>query len=156
MKKYISFLIVILFLGICTFLILNKKVEPQVKDIPKTIVPDFAFVQIKNIELKVEVADTPSKRELGLSGHSPLNGNEGMLFIFDTEGNYPFWMKDMLFSIDIIWLDANKKIVLIKHDAKPESFPESFGGEVKAKYVLEVSSGFAKQNNLKIGDRVEF
>lgn len=156
MNKYISITIVILFLGICAFLILNKKVEPQDKEISKTIVPNFAFVLIKDIELKVEIANTQSKRELGLSGHSLLKENEGMLFIFDTEGYYPFWMKDMLFSIDIIWLDVNKKIVYIKENAKPESFPESFGREQKAKYVLEVLAGFSKKHKLKIGDTVEF
>lgn len=155
MKKYLSILIVILFFGICTLLVLNKD-NRDIKENKVSIVPDYIFLQVNNFELKVEVADTQSKRELGLSGHSLLKENEGMLFIFDEEGNYPFWMKDMLFNIDMIWLDADKKIVLIKHDAKPESFPESFGGEVKAKYVLEVISGFSKRHNLKIGDTLEF
>jgi uncharacterized protein len=56
----------------------------------------------------VEVAATQEDRERGLSGRTHLSINEGMLFLFDTPGFYSFWMKDMLFPIDIVWLDGNR------------------------------------------------
>jgi uncharacterized membrane protein (UPF0127 family) len=65
-------------------------------------------------------------------------------------------MKDMNFPIDIIWISEDLNIVYIKKDARPELFPESYRPETKAKYVLEVVSGFSEKNNLKVGDRVEF
>lgn len=60
----------------------------------------------------VSVADTPSERSLGLSGKSALENDEGMLFVFRENGRYGFWMKDMKFSIDIVWIDENRRIVL--------------------------------------------
>ena len=102
------------------------------------------------------MALTDTKREQGLSARVVLAENNGMLFIFDRSGVYPFWMKDMNFPIDIIWLDENLKVVYIKKDARPESYPDVYGSEKKAKYVLEVSSGFSEKNNLKVGDGVDF
>src|SRR5882672_5260542 len=53
-------------------------------------------------------ADTDALRTLGLSGHSPLAADEGMLFIFPAPGEYGFWMKDMLFPLDLVWIAADK------------------------------------------------
>ena len=68
-------------------------------------------------------------------------------------------MKDMNFSIDMIWISENMKVVYIKKNARPESYPESYGPEGNdkpAKYILEINSGFSEKNNLKIGDSVLF
>ncbi len=62
----------------------------------------------------------------------------------------------MQFSIDIIWISEDLKVVDIKEEATPESYPESFAPKEGAKYVLEVGAGFSKLNNLKIGDSVKF
>jgi uncharacterized membrane protein (UPF0127 family) len=65
-------------------------------------------------------------------------------------------MKNMNFPIDIIWIGEDLRVVYIKKDAKPESYPEAFTPNQDAKYVLEVFSSFSEKNNLKVGDRVEF
>jgi len=114
-------------------------------------------IQVGNTILnKIEIADTNVKREQGLSGRSSIESNYGMLFIFDTPARYSFWMKDMNFPIDIIWLDANLKVVGLKKEAKPESYPQAFTPEENALYVLEVFSGFIQKENLKIGDHLKF
>lgn len=161
MKSFFKISIVILFFAICVFLILNKEKSESnenndlaIKEQAET--KKFILLKIGGIELLSEVADNPQSREKGLSGRESMIENQGMLFIFDEAGNYPFWMPDMNFAIDIIWLDENKKIIFIKENATPESYPETWGGEVKAKYVLEVISGFSKKHNLKIGDSVVF
>ncbi|MBI3306134.1 DUF192 domain-containing protein [Candidatus Nomurabacteria bacterium] len=120
------------------------------------------YVKIAGQNIKVEIADTPDKQAQGLSARQGLSEDEGMLFVFENASVYPFWMKDMKFAIDIIWLNEDKEVIYIKKDARPELFPETYGlkneqGEsLLTKYVLEVVSGFSEKNNLKVGDRAEF
>ena len=64
--------------------------------------------------LSVEVADTQASRELGLSGREKMGDDEGILFVFDTPGRYGFWMKDMQFPLDIIWINQNGVVVNMK------------------------------------------
>ncbi|HTE48328.1 MAG TPA: DUF192 domain-containing protein [Candidatus Paceibacterota bacterium] len=128
---------------------------------------DIKQVKIAGQSIKVELAITPAELARGLSGRKGLASDEGMLFTFNQPGRYPFWMKDMNFPIDIIWLDEDLKVIYIKKDARPELYPETYGpddvptkigigAEVGTKYVLEVVSGFSEKNNLKAGDRAEF
>jgi uncharacterized membrane protein (UPF0127 family) len=77
-----------------------------------------------------------------------------MLFVFASPDVYQFWMKDMNFPIDIIWLDANKKVVLIEHDVAPSTYPDSYGPETLTQYVIEIPAGEAKRAGLKVGDTV--
>jgi hypothetical protein len=117
---------------------------------------NIKYVKIAGQDIKVDLALTSAEQEQGLSGRLNLNDNEGMLFIFPRSGNYPFWMKDMNFPIDMIWIGENLQVVYIKKDARPELYPETYGPERDAKYVLEVVSGFSDKNSLKEGERVEF
>lgn len=116
-------------------------------------------VQISGQEVFVDLAITGEQKMQGLSGKTGLGEDEGMLFVFDTVGKYTFWMKDMKFPIDIIWIDgdlADLRVVYIEKNAKPESYPDVFSGTVDSRYVLEVNAGFSEKNNLKVGDKVEF
>src|ERR1035437_6315215 len=101
------------------------------------------FVNIAGQNIKVDLALTQATQAQGLSGRQSLSENEGMLFVFDKPGKYPFWMKDMNFPIDMIWIGENLQVVYIEKDARPESYPESYGPSSDAKYVLEVVSGFS-------------
>ena len=103
----------------------------------------------------VEVADTAKLLEKGLSDHIPLKSDEGMLFVFQKEDKYGFWMKDMLFSIDILWIDSNLKIVHIEKSLRPETYPKIFYPNSVALYVLELKAGEVQNLNLKIGDSLE-
>jgi len=101
--------------------------------------------------LEVEIADTLVSRKQGLSGKESLGDNQGMLFVYGEPGNYSFWMKDMKFAIDIIWIDENKKIVDITYNAVPESYPQTFSPKLPAKYVLEVSGLWVEEHGIGIG-----
>ncbi len=127
-------------------------IKPHILE-PKSNIPQ---VEIARQTINVELADTNAKRELGLSGHKLLTDDEGMFFIFENTGKYPFWMKDMLFSLDIIWISENFEVVYIEKNAEPSSYPTNFGEEINAQYVLEVNAGFSEKNNLKIGEKVKF
>jgi uncharacterized membrane protein (UPF0127 family) len=105
---------------------------------------------------KALVADNDFTRQLGLSGHKPLLDDQAMIFIFSNEGNYGFWMKDMLFPLDIIWIDSNFKITTIEKSLTPETYPKIFYPDSPSMYVLEISAGEADKLNLKIGDDVKF
>ncbi len=130
----------------------------------KNLMPEnIRYAKIAGQNIKVALALTPAEQAQGLSGRNKLKENEGMLFVFNHPDKYYFWMKDMNFPIDIIWLapsgekDArNMEVIYIKKDAQPELYPETYGPEENAKYVLEVVSGFSDKNNLKAGDNVLF
>lgn len=82
-----------------------------------------------------------------------------MLFIFDKPGVYPFWMKDTLIPLDMLWLDQDKKIVDIK-TAQPEPNKQPWQLQLyqntsPAKYILELNQNFAKDHNLKTGNQLE-
>src|SRR3989339_720000 len=74
--------------------------------------------------------------------------------IFNKIGVYHFWMKDMNFPIDIIWIGEDYKIVYIKENALPESYPEKFNPNQPALYVLEINAGMVSENEIKIEDFV--
>lgn len=112
-------------------------------------------VVLKEKTFLVTVADTENLREQGLSGKTSLLPEEGMLFVFQKLGTHSFWMKDMLFPIDIIWIDKNLKIVHMAHSLHPETYPKIFFPPSDSLYVLEVSAGEAEKLSLDIGDRVK-
>lgn len=112
-------------------------------------------LRIGNSFVRVDIVDTPELRAQGLSGRMGLDENEGMLFVFEKDGIYAFWMKDMRFSIDIIWIDANGVIVDMKENVSPASYPASFEPITTARYVLELRAGWASRHGVKTGDTIE-
>ena len=113
------------------------------------------ILTIRDIELAIAVAATAEQRARGLSNREKLAENQGMLFVFEKPDYYPFWMKDMLFAIDIIWIDEHKKIVDVTYNATPESYPQTFKPRVPVQYVLEVNAGWAETAAISIGEFVE-
>jgi len=111
---------------------------------------------INDATIRIVRAATPAERAQGLSGKDALSENEGMLFVFDRADYHAFWMKDMRFPLDIIWIDDNRVVVDMATHALPSSFPASFVPVEPARYVLEVSAGFADRHKIRVGDRVEF
>ena len=160
-KKEYYFVIVIFFIVILGFFLTNynsstKKItENNIKSV-KVEDNSIKFVKIGGQTLKVDLALTPNTQEQGLSGRKSLANDEGMLFIFPQPGKYFFWMKDMNFPIDMIWIGEDQKIIYIKKDVLPESFPKTYGPQKNSKYILEVNANFCEKNNLKENDSVEF
>lgn len=106
------------------------------------------------VVIGVEVAQSDVERARGLMGREGLSEGSGMLFIFDSETQHGFWMKDMNFPIDIIWIDSEFRVVDITGGAVPcVGEPCTiYSPGAPARYVLEVSSGFASVNGVEIGD----
>ena len=105
--------------------------------------------------LQVEIADTPDKRAAGLSHRAALAEGEGMLFVFEEEGRRDFWMKDMRFPIDIVWISKEREVVHITDSVAPDTYPTVFTSPIPARYVLEVPAGYTR-GRIHIGDRVRF
>jgi len=109
----------------------------------------------------VDVADTPALQTRGLGGRARLGTSEGMLFPYAEKLRHVFWMKDMLISIDMIWLD-NRRIVHIEHrvpppqPGTPDSELPSYYPPLPANFVLELAAGRARALNLKEGDLVDY
>lgn len=114
-----------------------------------------AKVVLGGQEFKVEVANTMMSRARGLSGHAPLGYDEGMLFLFGESGNYGFWMKDMNFPIDIIWIEGDK-IATIAPNIPPDTYPSSFYPDLPSDKVLEINAGLVQKLGVKVGDEVKF
>ena len=109
-------------------------------------------------EIPVEVADTLKKRSLGLGKRASLKKGWGMLFVFEKRKPHRFWMKDMQFPLDIIWLD-NHRIVHIIYNAQPVNSkvePEVMTSPVPVNFVLEIAAGRAAKLRLKTGQRMNF
>jgi uncharacterized protein len=104
----------------------------------------------------VDLADTDEERRQGLSGRESLSETDAMLFVFDADGRYSFWMKDMLIPIDMIWLDSGKRIVHIERNVPAESYPQTYGPSSPTRYVLEVQAGMADKLKLKANDKAEW
>ncbi len=96
--------------------------------------------------------------EKGLMFQESLAENAGMLFLFPKDDRHNFWMKNMRFPIDILWLNGSRKITYIAHDVPPcDTDPcPTYGPALPTRYVLEVPAGFCAKNLIKSGDNVEF
>lgn len=105
-------------------------------------------------EVFIEYATTGSQRVKGLSNRENLPQNQGLLFVFEKPDFHKFWMKDMYFPIDIIWIDENWKIIDITKNISPETYPKTFSPKLPAKYVLEVNADFGENSKINIGDRI--
>lgn len=103
----------------------------------------------------VEIADDSLERTRGLMFRDELDKNEGMLFIFDSEGIYSFWMKNTPLSLDIIWIDNNFNVVYIAKNTAPESI-DLINPLVESRYVLEVNAGLSSLYGIEIGSRLQF
>lgn len=125
--------------------------------VPLPAVPLYIHpLEIGGRKISVAYAVTPAEQAQGLSGTTSLADGRGMLFIFPTDTSMPFWMKDMNYALDIIWISEDKTVADITPNLDPASYPDSFGPSVPVRYVLEVPAGFVIENGINIGDRVSF
>lgn len=116
-------------------------------------------IRVGTKEFNIEIAKTMSERVAGLSGRDGLDDGEGTLFLFDKPGNYGFWMKDMKFAIDIVWI-KDGRVTGVFENVEPEPGKSMLGLKVyfppgDADRVLEIKSGGAKAYGIKAGDEVK-
>ncbi|MEK7609259.1 MAG: DUF192 domain-containing protein [Patescibacteria group bacterium] len=159
MKKYLFLILILSGAGVWW----AQDVRHRVSDtapaaVVGTVKPDSPYVEINGVEIPVEVVKTQAEVEKGLSGRASLDSKRGMLFIFSQPDYYRFWMPDMNFPIDIIWINENQ-IVGISPDVSNEfdpTNPKFYTPPRPADRVLEVNAGFAVGNDIKVGDSIIF
>ncbi len=106
--------------------------------------------------IQVLIASSSAEREQGLSGRGILPTSTGMLFIFPSPGQFGFWMKDMTFPLDFVWIGAHKKVVSVMPGISPATYPSVFYPPSPVLYVLELDSGGAKQWGIATGTKLVF
>lgn len=134
--------------------------EVRPETVVSTLMDEFRGYEIRRIiisgnEYNVFIADTPELRSRGLSGKTDLPTGFGMEFVFETPGSYGFWMKDMRFPLDIIWVRDGVVVDMWEHAQPPTSAHiPSYSPKSDADRVYEFRAGFVKEQGLTIGDRV--
>ncbi len=106
--------------------------------------------------VKVEIAESPSKRAVGLMYRKQLPPDAGMIFVFPREERLTFWMKNTEIPLDMIFITSNLRVNGIIADAQPFSEDHLTVPDAYSEYVLEVNGGFCKRHGIQVGDRVEF
>lgn len=156
MKKFIfqiAILIIILFLALAL-------ATGKISDVP--FIPEpirQGEIAINGNRLKVEIADTQSKRSKGLGGRESLATDSGMLFVFSQEDKYAFWMKGLKFPLDIVWIRQQKVVDIIRSaqpprpDQKDEDLPIYLPNQ-PVDMVLEVNAGTVDSLDITIGDTI--
>lgn len=135
------------------FLILVLIVAAYVKSGKPATSGELKRLRVGDNEYSVELADTLLSQARGLSGRERLLENHGMLFVFPSPSLQAFWMKDMQFPLDFIWINGGKVIGVTENvPVVPENNiqrPPS-----PADMVLEVSAGTVARDKIRIGDEV--
>jgi uncharacterized membrane protein (UPF0127 family) len=144
--------LVIVFAGALIFAGRNASEETQVFLNEQEESLKKAVVNIGGNHLIASIANTPLSRKKGLSNVHSIGPNEGKLFVFDKEDYHEFWMKDMNFNIDIIFINSQGTVVDIIENVSPDTYPKTFRPKYPAIKVVEVNAGWAAQNNVKVGE----
>lgn len=159
MLPIIGVIIFIILVGLLTQKVQNGELSFPIKNSAET--SSKSKVKINGITIPVEVAKTDVQRRNGLSNRESLPEGEGMFFEFvQKDVKPPFWMKDMRFAIDILWINDNKIVQIDKNVQPPETGTTDdklilYIPNQPIDYVLEVAAGFSDENNIKIGDIVD-
>ena len=125
----------------------NNRPEPAAP-VPPSIVTFLTTAG--EVPVGVEVADNPASRARGLMYRQSLEPNSGMVFVFQTEAEHTFWMKNTYILLDMIFVNAEKKVVGVVANAEPLTEDARTVG-VPSKYVVEVNGGFAAVHGVVAG-----
>jgi len=118
----------------------------------------FTVVKIGDAAVNAEIADNSFKKMRGLMFRKSLGEIDGMIFPFDKEDYYGFWMMNTTIPLDMIWINSSKQVVYIQKNAQPcmiTSCPV-YKNDKPAMYVLEVNAGFTDKHNIEVGTKAEF
>ncbi|MFM2339669.1 MAG: hypothetical protein RLZZ360_305 [Candidatus Parcubacteria bacterium] len=101
------------------------------------------------------LATTETERSLGLSNTSALPPDIVKVFVFSTDERWSFWMKDMAYPIDIIWVTASGTVTHIAANISPDTYPASFSPSAPARYVIETIPGLFALAGISAGDSLD-
>lgn len=119
---------------------------------PRIVFPDGTVIH-------VEIASDDPTREQGLMFRDHLAPDQGMIFLFAQNGVYPFWMKNTIIPLDMIWIDDQHRVNFVASDVPPckaDPCPNFGSNNLPSRYVLETAAGVAKQHNVTAGNVLRF
>lgn len=163
--KLIGSLLVVFFAGALLLVIINTSTSHTHADnflAGISAPPDRylkAEVTVNNFKLIADLALTQDQQTKGLAVKNTMNESQGMLFVFEHPSLESFWMKDMKFPIDIIWMDANRSVVYVAPQLEPCPAIGDCPAYVPTKesmYVLETKAGFSHRHDVKLGTQMNF
>ncbi len=152
--------VIVLIIAFAAFLIINNLLTSKQNDTEFIFKKDGVLTfsdSTGNIKAKIDVqiANTDFDRQLGLMFRKSMSENQGMLFIFPQESVQSFWMRNTYISLDMIFVNTNKKIITVHKNTKILS-DQSYQSTGPAKYVIEVDAGFSNRFKIKVGDKVNW
>lgn len=154
MKQVLILFAILFLLAAATFVVPRYLQTRDSSNLDKTG-SKIPTATINNHAFNLEIAKTQVEKEIGLSTKKILSQNAGMLFLFDKPAYYRFWMKNMKFPIDIIFI-RNGRIVTIHKNVKPPTNPNEnppiYNSSEPADIVLEINAGLSEKYNFKEGD----
>lgn len=151
-KKYLSSLILAIFLLIIFVAVFFFSPEREKKSLERNEIKE---IRIGENIFQAEIASSLEKRNQGLSGRKKLCEKCSMLFLFSEKGLHSFWMKEMNFDLDMIWIDEDE-IVDIAKDVSRKKEREIIKPSREADKVLEINAGLADRLGIRVGDKIEF
>jgi len=157
-KKFLIISGILLVSGYGFFIFLNNQsqtnsvspssmTESEIQETYGPLIP----IYFGQVQMRASVADTDGERQRGLSLTPSLPVGIVKLFVFDVPVVAPFWMKDMNYPIDILWLDSGKKIIHVESNLDPKTYPTTFGPTEPSLYVIETPAGLAVREGMNVG-----
>lgn len=119
-------------------------------------VPEFMSLRTPKGAIQVLVATSSADQERGLGGRASLPADQGMLFVFPVPGSYAFWMKDMEFPLDIVWIGSDEVVAGVTSGIPADSFPSTYLPPRPISYVLELNAGAAEKYGIGSGTPLTF
>jgi len=117
---------------------------------------NVATLRVGERSYRLEIAKTSAAQQKGLGGRVSLLANQGMLFEFGAPAQRCFWMKDMRFSLDIIWFSGTKQVEHIEANVNPSTYPKIFCPTQPAQYVIELNAGQTYAAGIAVGQTLNF
>ena len=172
-NNYFKYILIVLIVVIAAYFVFNyfndkKENNFKVKNNEELLnnVKEPQFVKNGELEflkkdskviskIDIEIADNEAKTIQGMMYRKSMEENRGMLFIFPKAEEHSFWMKNTLISLDILFVDANKKIIKIHKKATPLS-TKSLPSGAPTLYVVEVIAGYTDKFGINEGDMINF
>jgi uncharacterized membrane protein (UPF0127 family) len=114
-------------------------------------------VEIKGQRFSIEIAEDEAARNQGLMNRTELAADHGMLFVFQDDAPRAFWMKNTKIPLDMLFFDAERRLVSVQHDVQPclaDPCP-GYSSGAPARYVLELNGGQARELGLRSGDELQ-
>jgi uncharacterized membrane protein (UPF0127 family) len=102
----------------------------------------------------LEPVATVEEQAKGLGQRAGLPRDRGMIFIYPAEQRLCFWMKDMQFPIDMIWVSTDKRVAAVEADVAPDTYPRAYCHT--GRYVIELNAGEADRAQLQAGQQLHF